>query len=139
VVHEATWVDLPGYGYATASKKEKSRWSRLIADYCEKREALWGIIWLCDIRHPGASMDTVAAPWIADLQLPVLQVLTKADKLSGNKRQQHAARYRRVFGFDRSPVLYSTMDQGSRTAFWGEYNAWFRAILKRHEEENRHR
>ncbi|MFP4163225.1 MAG: ribosome biogenesis GTP-binding protein YihA/YsxC [Chitinispirillaceae bacterium] len=118
------WVDLPGYGYAKASNKEKDRWGRLIADYCEKRENLSGVIWLLDIRHPGISADLQAAVWLTELDLPLLPILTKGDKLSRNMRQKNVAAYRRRFGFLEEPIIYSAFEHASREKFWKRFHSW---------------
>ena len=53
MINEAWYiVDLPGYGYAKASKKERHSWSRFISDYLKKRESLQCLMLLIDVRHP---------------------------------------------------------------------------------------
>jgi GTP-binding protein len=118
------WADMPGYGYAQRAKSEQVRWSRLIADYCENRENLAGVIWLCDLRHPGMSIDKEAFSWLATLSLPVLGVLTKADKLSRQEQHENARRYRREFGHDYDPVPYSIAGDGARELFYRRYFSW---------------
>jgi GTP-binding protein len=118
------WVDLPGYGHAQRARTEQVRWSKLIADYCENRKNLRGVIWLCDLRHPGLSIDKEACSWLATLSLPVLGVLTKADKLSRQEQSENLRRYRMEFGREYSPIPYSTADQGGRDIFWQRYLSW---------------
>lgn len=124
---ELFWVDLPGYGYAKASFSEKERWGRLIADYCEKRSNLAGIIWLLDIRHPGTAADLEASGWLKVLDVPILPILTKGDKLSRNMQQKNVAAYRRAFGFSEMPVVYSALEHASRERFWSRFEAWRRS------------
>jgi GTP-binding protein len=128
VPRQMIWVDMPGYGHAVASKKEKNRWARLIADYCKGRDCVAGVLWLCDIRHPGTGTDTTAAAWIRELALPVLLVLTKADKVSRHEQNMHAARYRKIFGVEYPPVIYTTKTQQARQGFWQAYSEWVRRI-----------
>ncbi len=118
------WVDLPGYGYARASIEEKERWSKLIADYCSKRSNLVGIIWLLDIRHPGIGADLEAAQWLQSLNISILPVLTKGDKLSRNMQQKSVADYRKLFGFEEEPLVYSTLEHSSREKFWARFDDW---------------
>ncbi|MDR0331011.1 MAG: ribosome biogenesis GTP-binding protein YihA/YsxC [Chitinispirillales bacterium] len=120
------WVDLPGYGYAKASIAEKERWSKLIADYCGKRENLAGIIWLLDIRHPGAGADMEAGAWLKGMGLPVLPVLTKGDKLSRSMQKKQSAEFCKVFGFTENPIIYSALEHGARGRFWDGFEAWRR-------------
>ena len=105
------WVDLPGYGYASTGSGERGRWSMLIRDYCQKREALCGIIWLVDIRHIGTGMDVEAFEWLRGLRKPVLPILSKGDKLSGIGRKKQAAEFSRVFpgSASRSYIQYTSM------------------------------
>ncbi|MBD3346546.1 MAG: YihA family ribosome biogenesis GTP-binding protein [Chitinivibrionales bacterium] len=118
------WVDLPGYGYAKVNGKEKQRWSRLISDYCEKRKGLQGVIWLLDIRHPGTKIDKEAWMWLRTLDIPVLPVLTKCDKLSKNNAASNGKKYREIFHFTFEPVMYSIVDSGSRERFWKAFYSW---------------
>ena len=118
------WADMPGYGYAERAKSEQTRWSQLIADYCENRENLKGVIWLCDLRHPGLSIDKEAFSWLASLSLPVLTVLTKADKLPRREQHENIQRYRQEFGFDNDPVPYSIVGDGARELFCKRYFSW---------------
>ncbi len=116
------WIDLPGYGYAKTSRGEKMRWSRLIADYCEKRTTLKGAIWLLDIRHPGAAADIQAARWLNELALPALPVLTKGDKLSRSERQARCLGFAKRFGLSGQPVVYSILENEARARFWERFD-----------------
>ncbi|GBU21191.1 GTP-binding protein EngB [Fibrobacteres bacterium R8-0-B4] len=118
------WVDLPGYGYAEASIAEKDRWSALIADYCGKRSNLAGIIWLLDIRHPGAKADMEASEWLAGLGRRVLPVLTKGDKLSRSQQKKQVNEFCKIFGFDEEPIIYSSLEHDSRERFWTRFDIW---------------
>ncbi len=120
----SVWADLPGYGYAHKARSEQVRWSRLVADYCEKRGNLCGVIWLCDSRHPGLPLDKEALAWLSSLSLPVLAVLTKADKLSARERAENPARFVRELRLAEPPVLYSTRHEEARQRFWERYEAW---------------
>jgi GTP-binding protein len=122
------WVDLPGYGYAKAPGAEKERWSKLIADYCGRRKGLAGVIWLLDIRHPGLEVDMEAREWFGEIGLPIFPVLTKCDKLSKSMQKKHAAEFRKTFGFDGEPVIYSALEHGSRERFWSGFDEWRRGI-----------
>ncbi|HMD67807.1 MAG TPA: ribosome biogenesis GTP-binding protein YihA/YsxC [Chitinivibrionales bacterium] len=120
----SVWVDLPGYGHAQKARSEQVRWSRLVADYCEKRENLCGVILLCDSRHPGLSLDKEALAWLSSLSLPVLVVLTKTDKLSPQERAQNLALFVRTLRLKEPPVPYSTRYEEARKRFWEHYEAW---------------
>ena len=78
-------VDLPGYGYAKASKKMQKDWGRQITNYMNSRESLRGIILIMDIRHPFQKADQDFLAWCKQYHLPVQLLLNKADKLSRNQ------------------------------------------------------
>lgn len=81
-------VDLPGYGYAKAPRKERERWQQLIGRYLTERQPLQLIVHLIDSRHPPMEIDEEVFTLVSGQRVPYLAALTKADKLSGNKRQQ---------------------------------------------------
>ncbi len=118
------WADLPGYGHAERARSEQIRWSRLVAEYCQNRKNLRGVIWLCDIRHPGLVLDKEAHSWLVSLSLPMLAVLTKADKLPAQRQAAHARQYAAAFGTRQPPVLYSTSTDAARERFWKRYAEW---------------
>jgi GTP-binding protein len=120
------WVDLPGYGYARAPGEEKAKWSRLISNYCEKRDALGGIIWLIDIRHIGVKADVEAYSWLQSTGRPLFPVLTKADKLPSSQKKQQTKAAVEFFKFKLEPVIYSVQDHSSRDRFWTSFDSWRR-------------
>jgi len=78
-------VDLPGYGYAKVSETLKRQWQAHLAEYLERRRSLGGLVIVMDIRHPLAEFDRQMIAWGARAELPLLLLLTKADKLSRNQ------------------------------------------------------
>lgn len=82
-------VDLPGYGYAKASKQEQARWGKVTEEYLTKRQQLRGILHLVDIRHPPSREDILVQGWLIHHQLPLLCVAAKADKISRGARDKH--------------------------------------------------
>lgn len=81
-------VDLPGYGYAKVPLEMKLKWQKNLGEYLEKRDCLRGLVVLMDIRHPLKDLDQNLVYWAVDANLPVLLLLTKADKLKAGKRKQ---------------------------------------------------
>lgn len=75
-------VDLPGYGYARASKAEQTGWARLAARYLGERQSLVGVVLLTDIRLAPKAADRLLIDWVLDREIPLLVLATKADKLS---------------------------------------------------------
>jgi len=75
-------VDLPGYGFARASKSDRAGYRKLVSGYVKTRENLAGIVWLLDIRHPPSKEDRDMQELLELSERPVLAVFTKADKLT---------------------------------------------------------
>ena len=82
-------VDLPGYGYAKVSKKEKEKWDKLINEYLHDRENLKEIFLLVDIRHEPTDLDLQMYDWIIDSGFTGFIIATKYDKISKNQLQKH--------------------------------------------------
>lgn len=80
-------VDLPGYGYAEVQKLIKYRWQQVLSGYLQKRKCLKGLIVLMDIRHPLMDVDIQIIKWSITINIPVLVLLTKADKLTPTKQK----------------------------------------------------
>ncbi len=81
-------VDLPGYGYAKVSKSEKQSWNRLIGGYLASDRELALVFQLIDFRHPPTADDISMVNYLIDGGYPFVVVLTKADKLSKNRRAE---------------------------------------------------
>jgi GTP-binding protein len=75
-------VDLPGYGFARASKSSRAGYRKLIVGYLRAREPLAGIVWLLDIRRDPSAEDREMQELLVQSERPVLAVFTKADKLT---------------------------------------------------------
>ena len=80
-------IDLPGFGYAKASKKDQNLWAKLIMSYLEKRTSLTDLILIMDMRHPFQQKDLEFLSLCDSLRLPIHLVLTKADKLNNKDTQ----------------------------------------------------
>lgn len=82
-------VDLPGYGYAQVPEAIKRKWQKSLGEYLQKRESLKGLVVLMDIRHPLKDLDQQMIEWAVSVDIPIMLLLTKADKLaSGAQKKQ---------------------------------------------------
>jgi len=79
-------VDLPGYGYAKATKNAQAKWQRSVNSYLSFREALSGVVLVMDIRRPFQPFDDELLNWSAESKLPLHILLNKADKLKSGAR-----------------------------------------------------
>ena len=85
------FVDLPGYGYAKVPAEVRKGWGPMVESYLITRATMRGMVWLLDIRREVSKEDLHLWHWLQTKQLKVITVITKADKLSKNKRNQQAA------------------------------------------------
>jgi GTP-binding protein len=74
-------VDLPGYGYAKVSQKEKERWGRLMESYFAEPDLITLGILIVDSRHAPTQNDITMATWFQETHCPFVVVANKLDKL----------------------------------------------------------
>jgi len=73
-------VDLPGYGYARAAKREVAAWTRLVGDYLRGRPSLRRLMLLIDSRHGIKDSDRTLMEMLDGAAVSYQAVLTKIDK-----------------------------------------------------------
>ncbi len=88
-------VDLPGYGYAKASKQSRAQWEKFIVEYLTNRQSLVTIFVLLDSRLEPQKIDIEFMNWCGEKQLPFSMVFTKTDKLSSTALQKNLAKYKK--------------------------------------------
>ena len=81
-------VDLPGYGFARVSDKEKAKWAKLIDGYLLTSKRLINVFLLLDIRHEAGEHDKMLANFLYHNNIPFTIIATKGDKLSKNAKQK---------------------------------------------------
>lgn len=86
-------VDLPGYGYAKVSKKDKKTFQKYITNYFLEREQLVCSFILVDIRHKPQTIDLEFMQWMGENGIPFAIVFTKADKLKPMAIQRQVTEY----------------------------------------------
>ena len=86
-------VDLPGYGYARASKNQKKTFQKFIVDYFTKRKELVSAFLLIDIRHEPQPIDLDFLRWLGELFIPFSIVFTKADKIKEKEIETKVSHY----------------------------------------------
>ena len=79
---EKRWylVDLPGYGFAVVSQKQRKNWEKMINDYIRNRENLMNLFVLVDSRHEPQKKDIDFINKLGEWQIPFSIVFTKTDK-----------------------------------------------------------
>ena len=76
-----SFVDLPGYGYARVPAAVKKKWGPMIEGYLQKRTSLQAVTLIMDIRRTPKAEERNFIDWLHMYHIPVIPVLTKADKL----------------------------------------------------------
>jgi len=84
-------VDLPGYGYAKASRAEQERWGTMINDYLTSDRNIPLLIQLVDMRHKPTQNDLQMLDFLCQTNTPYLVALTKSDKLNKTEYQNNLA------------------------------------------------
>lgn len=84
----ATFVDLPGYGYARVPLSEKEKWAKLIDGYFNQKRKFALVCSLVDIRHDPSPLDVQMIGFLNEMRLPYAVVFTKADKFGPVKAQE---------------------------------------------------
>lgn len=86
-------VDLPGYGYANVSKKQKKTFQKFITDYFSQRTQLVMAFVLIDCRHEPQPVDMDFIEWLGSNGIPFSIVFTKADKLKPKALERNVENY----------------------------------------------
>ena len=84
-------VDLPGYGYAKASRADRDRFHELVSDYLRERSNLCCAFVLIDARHSPQKIDQEFVRWLVDSSIPFALAFTKADKVKPNVVKKNIA------------------------------------------------
>ena len=92
------FVDLPGYGFAKASKEKQKSWNRLVTNYIKYRQSLKGVVLIIDIRRGFGEMDLMFLDFYLPLNKRLHILLTKADKLSKQKQSLILNEAREIYG-----------------------------------------
>jgi GTP-binding protein len=120
-------VDLPGYGYARVGPDVRRRWQRLLADYFETRQSLAGLMLTVDVRRGLVDLDRTMLTWLAELGVPAVLLVTKADKLSRGASQAALSKIARTAPPHVSTQLFSAVDRRGVEAARAQLDAWLGA------------
>lgn len=123
---ERRLIDLPGYGFAKAPKHVQAGWEELIDGYLQKRKCIKGLVLLMDVRHPLQDIDNQLLNWADQCNIPVLVLLSKADKLKyGQAKNALLKVQRELTDYNVNVQLFSaTKKQGVEEA-QDQLDAWY--------------
>ena len=110
------FVDLPGYGYATANEKVKAQWGKMIEDYLHQSKKIRAVFLLIDIRHAPSENDRIMYDWILERGYKPVIIATKLDKI---KRSQTAKQLKMICDAlavveDTTIIPYSSLSKQGR-------------------------
>lgn len=106
-------VDLPGYGYAKRSKKEREEWQVMLANYIRRRRNLLYTFVLVDSRIEPQNSDIGFMEWLGENQVPFCIVFTKSDKLGQAElgRNVEAYKQRLLEDWEELPPIFVTSSE----------------------------
>ena len=94
IINESWYlVDLPGYGYASVSKKQRLEFAKFIKDYLLERKNLMCLFVLVDSRLKPQKIDLEFMTWLGEKNIPFVICFTKLDKLSKSAIQKNISFY----------------------------------------------
>lgn len=115
------FTDLPGYGYAAVSKAERAAWGKLIEYYFAHRQNLALCVLLLDIRRVPNSDDMKMISAMKSRNVPLISVLTKADKLSNNEKVKQIKIISESSGINKENlIVFSSVTGQGKEQVWQE-------------------
>lgn len=119
------FVDVPGYGYAKVSKKEREKFGEMIETYFSMRDQLKTAVLLVDVRHEPSEDDQLMYNWFKHFDIPVLIVATKADKISKGKYEKHKKMIRQTLQTDPDDliILFSSTTGLGKEQVWSYFES----------------
>ncbi len=100
------FVDVPGYGYAKVSKKQREEFGEMIEGYITTRKNLKSVIMLVDSRHKPSSDDILMYDFLKYYEIPVIVVGTKLDKIGRTKIKQQEKMIRSELKLDSNDKVF---------------------------------
>ena len=117
---ELYFVDVPGYGYAKVSKKDREKWGQMIERYFSDRPVLRGVISLVDGRHEPTELDCQMIDFLHYYDLPILVCATKMDKIPRGKWNRTESQIRKKLALNPQDeiVLFSSVTKAGKEEDW---------------------
>ena len=113
-------VDIPGYGYAKVSEKEKIQWGKLIERYLQNSKQLRAVFLLIDIRHAPSANDKTMYEWIAANGYRPVIIATKLDKIKRSQKDKQLKLIREGLSVLPGTVIipFSSVSKQGRDEIW---------------------
>lgn len=104
-------VDLPGYGFAQASKSTQKEWQSLIGGYLQNSKSLKLVCVLVDVRHQPSPLDVQMVQYLYVYGIPFCIIATKTDKIGKSELHKNIQTIANTFGVGTQDVLYVSSDK----------------------------
>lgn len=113
-------VDLPGYGYARVSEREKERWGKMIERYLHSSDQLRAVFLLIDIRHDPSANDRMMYKWVVEQGYNPIIIATKLDKIKRSQIQKHVKMLKAGLGLvpGTKVIPFSSQTKQGRDEIW---------------------
>ncbi len=113
-------VDLPGYGYAKISQKERDAWGEMVERYLTGSEMLAVAFLLIDIRHDPTEQDKQMFDWLTYLGIETIVIATKSDKLNRSQVNGAVKNIQERLNADEEQIIvpYSSVTMAGREEVW---------------------
>ncbi|MCM1253995.1 MAG: ribosome biogenesis GTP-binding protein YihA/YsxC [Clostridium sp.] len=110
------FVDLPGYGYATANENVKAQWGKLIEDYLHQSKMIKAVFLLVDIRHAPSENDRIMYDWIVKRGYQPIIIATKSDKVKRSQITKQKKLIRDTLQLENDTIIipYSSLSKQGR-------------------------
>lgn len=120
-INEAMYyVDLPGYGYAKVSQKEREKWGKMIEKYLHTSKQLRAVFLLIDIRHEPSANDRMMYEWILDSGFHPIIIATKLDKINRSQIAKQVKLIRQTLEAEKDTIIipFSAETKQGREEIW---------------------
>ena len=109
-------VDLPGYGYARVSQKEREKWGKMVERYLHTSRQLRLIFLLIDMRHEPSANDLQMQEWVKYQGFTPVIIATKSDKIKKSAKQRQISMLRKSLKLAPEDILipYSSLTKEGR-------------------------
>ncbi|OEH91432.1 ribosome biogenesis GTP-binding protein YihA/YsxC [Bacillus solimangrovi] len=114
------FVDVPGYGFAKVSKKEREAWGKMMEIYFTTSEKLRAVVQIVDLRHAPSKDDITMYDFLKHYEIPVIIVATKADKVKKAQWLKHKKIVKETLNVDPQDeiILFSSETAQGKEEVW---------------------
>jgi len=114
---QVNFVDLPGYGYAKVSKKERDSWRKMVEAYFSHRRQIKGVVVLIDIRHKADPKDLIMIEMLRSQNISFILTATKADKIPKSRINATLTQLALQFSVEKDKIIaFSSLKKTGKIA-----------------------